>query len=95
MEKFIEKECKSCPLIANCKRVGSSPKILKKIPYRCRIYGGLAKTPIDPSILGEESKKAHEKDGKYMNIVEIPIIDNHLEMIVYDVEKIFVKTPNG
>jgi hypothetical protein len=90
----IEKSCKSCPLISGCEYVGSSPLIKGDKKYYCRIIGGLAKRTVDESILSEESRIKYERNGPYLNIVEIPFKGPDDE-ILYNIGKVFVRSPNG
>jgi hypothetical protein len=70
----LEKTCDRCLVSKTCPKSGSSPMTHKNKRYICRLIGGYGKSPVDESILSEESKKIAKLNGYCMTVAEIPII---------------------
>lgn len=70
----LEKTCDHCLVSKTCPRRGSSPLTHKTKKYICRIIGGYGKTPVDESILSEDSKKIAKLNGYCITLAEVPVI---------------------
>ncbi len=51
--------------------------------------GGYGRTPVDPRILGDESREAAAKSGPCLTLAEVPRLDKESGNIIFDVVKIF------
>jgi hypothetical protein len=56
--------------------------------YICRLVGGYGQSPVDESILSEESKKIAKLNGYCMTIAEVPVIQVD-DNVGFEITKIF------
>ncbi len=84
----LEIKCKDCKVSSSCPEKGSSPLNHGKNQILCRLVGGYGRTPVDESILSEESKQIVNQNGPCLTIVEVPKIDES-GRTVFKVVKIF------
>ena len=78
-------ECLVSPF---CSKKGVSPLLLEnKKHVTCRLVGGYGRTPVDLTILSEESKLKMTGSGPCLTIAEIPVI--YGKDFVYEIHKIF------
>lgn len=89
MSNNLEMECVKCKVANTCPSFGSSPM---KVPggyiVKCVIVGGFGRTPIDQTILSDESKEKSMRDGPCLTIAEIPSMDDD-GRVSLNVTKIF------
>lgn len=72
----------------NCPEKGASPLNQGKNRVLCRLVGGYGRTPVDESILSEESKQTVSQNGPCLTIAEVPKTDES-GRTVFKVVKIF------
>ncbi|OPZ34895.1 MAG: hypothetical protein BWY99_02399 [Synergistetes bacterium ADurb.BinA166] len=73
-----------------CPRKGSSPLSLPGNKRAlCSILGGYGRTPVDRSVLSEESAARSDADGPCLTIAVVPRLDGPSGALVHDTVKIF------
>lgn len=55
---------------------------------KCRLVNGYGRTPVDSSILSEESLKIAQNQGPCLTIAEVPSFDEEGDFF-YEITKIF------
>jgi hypothetical protein len=85
---FIEMECNRCSVAKTCPRRGSSPISVEKAIVKCKIIGGFGRTPVDRTVLSEESIARVDRDGPCLTIAEVPDVDEQ-GYVTFTVVKVF------
>ncbi len=90
LPNLLKMTCNKCKISKNCPSFGSSPLIISNKPVAtCSLIGGYGRSPIDKSILSQESLDLSTKNGDCLTIASVPQYDEASELVFFKTVKIF------